>query len=424
MRQKHLQKKHPSKQDHHLGQLSIFRSELKERAKFEASYQKKHKKNADVNLTDMPQQQEESQHTIFSALHIPSLSTTELTGLFFLILLTSAYAINPADKLTHPIESNTNKKPKFFKQDAYEQICTRTEFVTYNKPNITIDYSKEGELLPQACIITNSKYTINNFFECEKQKNILARFKVDGPKRKANALNLNKVRHRIHVETEKWLTEASEKAISIQENLSPKQLHDFNVVMQKVTYLKDHYYSAIYMRQYNGGNCGEHLADSLEKLLNFKITHGLEMKIQMVHLSTRTPAAPYGDHAYLLLDSDVPDVIIQNDAQKVGYFLNSIKKGHVCDQWNTGYFADLASDNNGLYRSYAQWDQLKIETISLDFTHFNQLPVTAQRFVCEQLSQMGLSIEPKEQCEIFNNVVMENQESEKSLLAMWLDMRN
>lgn len=428
MKQKHLQKKYPSKQSRHFEQLSIFRNELRERAKLESNHQKKldknnYKQNVDINLSDMPQRQEESQNTIFSYLHIPSLSPTQLTSLFFLILLTSTYAINAASEINPSIKDTPNKKSKSFKQDSYEEICTSTEFVTTNKPNITIDYDR-GELIPRACAVNNLKYTIDSLFECEKQKNILAQFKIDTPKRKTNSLKLDGTRGKTGVEHEKWLRASQEKAVAIRENLNLKQRYNFDVIMQGVTYLQGNYYSAIYMRKYNGGNCGEHLSDSLEKLLNFKMTYGLEMKIQVVHLGTSTPTAPYNDHAYLLLDSDVPDVIIRDDAKKVGCFLDSIKKGQICDQWNSGYFADLASDNNGLYRSYAQWDRLKIETISLDFAHFDKLTITAQRFICEQLSQIGLSVEPKERCGIFNNVVMENQESEKSLLAMWLDTLN
>ncbi len=415
MKQKHLHKRFPSKQVHHLQSLSLFRNELKERAKFECINQRKRGANTyeqkiDAYLSDMPPRQEDSQNALSPYLLSASFNPTQLKGLFFLLLLTSAYAINAADKIKPSIEGNPNKSSSAFKHGIYKESCARSEFATYNKPNITLDFYK-GKPIPRVCVENKWKSTIDSLFECEKQKNIFAQFKADIPKLKADYLKLDRLRDTADLEYEKWFPGAQRAALDILKHFSSKQQHTFNVILHGILNLSSNYYLAIYMREYKGGNCGEHSTDSLVKLLNYKMKYGLEMKIQNVFLSKNKPISLYPDHRYILIDSDVSDVTIKQDVKKVGHFLDSMKSGHICDQWNKGYFADLGSDNNGLYRSYAQWDTLEIETVSLNFAGFNTLSIAAQRFICKELSQIGLSVEPKKRCGIFNNVAVKNQAS-------------
>lgn len=418
MKQTPLHKNAPSIQGH---KFSMFSQELIERAKFESRKQQQRNKHHykqtpyDVNLPDMSQQQEKSQHTVFPYRLIPSLSPTQLKGLLFLILLTSAYAINAADKMNPSIDAPRNKESEAKQQKIYE-ICSSTKFATYNKPNITIDYNR-GKLIPRVCAENEFEYKIDSACEreCEKQKHTLAQFRADITKLKSDFLKLEEIRNKVDMEYKKWRPEAQKEMVKIQKDLSLKQQNIFNGIMQSIINLSGKYYLAIYMREYKGGNCDEHSSNSLEQLLNFKMTYGLKMRIQVVHLDKSKPTSPYRDHEYILIDSDVPDVNIKQDVNKVGHFLDSMKKGKICDPWNKGYFADLASDNNGLYRSDAQWDELTIKTISLNFADFDKLTKTAQRFICKQLSQIGLSVEPKEKCGIFNNVVVKSRESADSV---------
>ncbi len=416
MKQTQLHTCSPFKQGH---KFSIFDKELRERAKFESKKHKQRDKHNykqttyDVNLSDIYQQQEKSQHTILPHDRMPSLNPLQLKGLLFLILLTSAHAINAANKMNPSINDTPNKESESIQQKIYE-ICSSVTFATYNKPNITIDYNR-GELIPRACAEHEFKYKMDDACECEKQKNTLRQFRADITKRKADFLKLDKIREKVNAEYKKWRPEAQKEIAKIQKDHSLKQQTIFNGIIQNIIHLSGNYYLAIYMREYKGGNCGEHSSDSLEKLLNFKMTHGLKMRIQLVSLGKSKPTSPYRDHEYILIDSDVPDVNIQQDVKKVGHFLDSMKKGRICDQWNKGYFADLASDNNGLYRSDAQWDELTIKTISLNFAEFDKLTKTAQRFICKQLSQIGLSVEPKEKCGIFKNIVTKNRESAGSV---------
>ena len=169
--------------------------------------------------------------------------------------------------------------------------------------------------------------------------------------------------------------------------------------MDCVIDFKRSYFAAASVKQLNGGRCGEINTNALMTLLKRKLQHGLEIKIQQVNFKSR---ANNDDHGYLLLDSNIEDIVITTNREKVNAALAKITAGKICDPWNHGNFQDFTKEKSGFYSSAAGWDDLEIKTHTLNFAKFNQLSSEAKRFICREMSAIGLDLEPKDACRMFS----------------------
>lgn len=324
-----------------------------------------------------------------------SLSKPQIIGLCMLMLIGGAYAVETANTVNASSRGNDKKPPKtertpkaksILKQQSYKAVCTDKAKETYNKPNITLGM-QQGKMVPKACVIKDKTL-------CQDQTTVLNRFSPDFS-------GLMKQRDDARIKYQGWLEGNRDALLKIQREQNPKQNIIFNNIMTTVSELKKGHFNAINARQANAGNCGEHTYVALSALLNKKLQFGLDMKIQFVELMASQSTNNIIDHAYLLLDSNIEDIAISNDAEKVKEAINKITKGKICDPWNHGYYANLKTDNSGFYKSDAGWDHLKLTTYSLNFSDFNQLSEKAQWHICKELTQMGLDVEPRAACRLF-----------------------
>jgi hypothetical protein len=329
------------------------------------------------------------------------LDRVQTTGFLFLLLIGGAYTLEVSsdlakkplvDKKIKPERSREEKEEKIaLRSQVYQKVCTDRSKQTYNKPNVTVSLFKGSfvHFVPTACVGEDKLDCALRYLPPERLM--------------ANLDKSDRLRGQISQHVEEWrhsIKGEVEMIYTIRHTSQEEKIAFYNV-MQTISDLKYFYTSSVFSRQSNGGVCDEHFHVAFIDILSQKIKYGLEMKLQLVQLSTE---ASYS-HAYLLLDSDAQDVDIQKDPKRVKNTLDQIKHGKICDPWNHGHYTDILTDDNNLYKSDDSllWDNLFIKSYSLNLAEFKKLSIPARAFICKQLEEMGLDVEPKGQCSEYTN---------------------
>lgn len=325
-------------------------------------------------------------------------SRQQMVGLCFLWLIVSAGATD-----TNTNKQGRNKKSyapaekMALKQQVVNDICTDKVFPTFNKPNITLGM-RDGVIIPNACLNDSS-------LMCKPHLTAWKGFS-------RTETGLDNKRDEVEKEYTAWENSIALNSMLIQMSLDESQATVFKTIIETISLLRIERTRHITFQALNGGNCGEHTGHALIKLMNRKFQYGLTLKIQTLYVSTSLNKNNINDHYFLLLDSQHDkNIVIKDNAGQVAILLNNLQ-GKICDPWNHGYYVDAKTDNSGFYNSEAKWDSVTLQTYSLDFSEFKALPLAAQKFLCEQLKLIGLSIDPRESCRIFKQNKNSNSQSE------------
>lgn len=305
-----------------------------------------------------------------------------LLAVCFFLLISSAYAINTQNQM----QSNTNLKKLPFKEPDEEQkqlivqeVCMRKN-PTSNKPTeFALGVNLLGELIPLSCVLMDET-------RCQEERSLYESFE---PRFDAVGA-IRKKQDKIYTT---WKTTTLDQMIPLVDVLDENDSYSFRHIMHMVFNLKHEHLLANEAKKSTEGNCAEHARMALMDLIKRKQTHHLNLKIQLVSLTSKTTDG----HEFLLLDSNMPDGIIKNDKAALNQFW-STAEGMICDPWNHGTLVDLKDDKTNLYGSFTNWDSINIKTYHVNFNGFAQLPLEHQQFICKQLSKMNLGLEPENLC--------------------------
>lgn len=346
-----------------------------------------------------------SQSYLLTLLRI--LSKPQVMAFIFLLLIGGAYAAeastNTAAQANEPSGKADAKPRTLSKNRIYYDVCTNSTLETYNKPNISLSVNQAGEFIPRSCVTDGNKGYEN--------PSLCAAEVVTLMKHLPKSRQVQIFRDTITPHQEKWKKQCEKKWEKILDvaHFTPEEEVLTKQLWIRLMMLGERTQSAMYMQTQKGGHCGEHLDVALHTLLQIGYRYNLNMKIQMVHLGKSTLKSgsktmgrlDLRDHAFLLLDSDVTEVIIDGDQAAVERELSKIRKGKICDTWNRGYFHDYVSNENGLYSNKAGWDTLYIIDYSIDFSLIAKMPVAVKKIFCEQLSTLGYDVSKKRACQSF-----------------------
>jgi len=272
--------------------------------------------------------------------------------------------------------------------DRVREVCTDASSVTFNKPNITLGM-RNGVMLPKSCVLDERSH------QCQKEADLLYSFSP-------NFHVLDEMRYDSNQAYLTWQTNISKLIASLKHLITtPAEMEAVDKMQAILNFLKQVQLRYLSVQQVKAGNCGEHTLHALFKLIHVNLNSDHPIKLQQVSVLASTSGNPIVDHTYLLINSDVADVEITADEGAVSQYLNSIRKGQICDPWNGGYHSDLAEDDSGFYKDQARWDYLKVRSVSLDLRNLNVLSKEIRRYFCCQFAELGLQIEDKVPCPEF-----------------------
>lgn len=302
-----------------------------------------------------------------------SLSYQQKVGLIFFMLIGFAAAIDAKNQQTI--------KPKANKQNALKKICAgESDLFAINKiSDMELSLDDDGMMVPTTCITGDSS--------CTADKSELHHFyrssAYDG---NLDVIEANRAANRHQLQL--WQRRTGQEIASFLNTLNADQLPIFEDILLNINTLKLSHLSHKKITEVKGGNCGELAVAALFEILDEKLKHKFEIKIQTANLSSSKKNQYINDHTFLLIDSNVDDFYIEKNAQAVQQFLSQLQ-GTICDKWNNHY-GDFSQLTNKLYH-HRKYDSLVIQTITVDFKDFNKLPIEARKFICRELSQMNLA---------------------------------
>lgn len=332
-----------------------------------------------------------------------SLTQQQLIGLGLVFLVGGAYAIEHAPNCAQVSPEFSDRKT-LIKEKIVRDICADTSKATYNKPKFALG-SQAGKLIPKSCIDGPSN-------DCAEHNRLFDEFKYD-----QNLID--ELRNETTNQFNAWRKFADLSMANAYRSQSKEANEIFTKLYNSLVQFKYYYSTSHFAHQKQGGHCGEHTYSAMTQLFQQKIQYELEIKIQLVAVTASTSLESIRDHGYLLIDSNIEDVNIKDDKDLVDMTLAKITKGKICDPWNQGYYADFHSDESGFYKNEAGWNYLYVKTYSLNFANFNKLSFDAQRFICHELSLMGLDVEPQSACRLFKpRIKKENREQTQDVNKM------
>lgn len=351
------------------------------------------------------------------------LSKAQVIGVVSLSLIAGAALVDAYGKINdQPVADKTPKKqrPKIkdespkdapkakeqaaIKAEVTQRVCTDKSVAAFNKPNITLGMNTQGRIVPKVCLSEDTA-------TCRVQSEIKAVFDADETSYRTNLhklINAREAGFKVH---KKWQATMMESAMPASTELADHEVITFRNALETLDRLKELQGQTAVMEKLGGGNCGEQARAAIRSLLVEKWTYGLPLKIQMVSMRTPLTKNAINDHTYLLLDSNISDVSIENNPKQVKAQFNAISKGMICDPWNSGYYADFKTDDSRFYNN-ANWDSLKVVTYeNLDFAKIKTLPKAARKLICEALSDLGFELsDAQAACRLFKKPAKVSQQ--------------
>ncbi len=204
---------------------------------------------------------------------------------------------------------------------------------------------------------------------------------------------------------EQILAEAQEKVKTLTsrtqfdhlQRMTDERVQKLSHVMQQLLKIKRIMYQAAEIKKQGQARCGEYSFSSIADLLKHFSDRGQTIKIQLL----TAEAHPSADHVFLLLNSSLDDVSIKpkdsSDAAKklAAEEIARLKlDGDICDPWNIqtdgqGFYRRASLTDDPLYDERANWDSLRLESISLNFD-VKGLPHYVVKHIDDQLASVGL----------------------------------
>ncbi|PJE13402.1 hypothetical protein [Legionella sp.] len=338
------------------------------------------------------------------------LTPKQWMALFFLMSISGAYAIKVNEQLSQSTTvKDDNKKPIKGSLNDKED-CEESSLATFNKPDIRLG-AREGKLIPASCLEGNNA-------TCLIDQKTMSSFEIDVPK-------MNAVYAQILKKNTKWQASITLTLKKISATIISEEIKDiFHSWIREVTIFKSAYHSIQSAYAAGGGTCDNHKDLALIKIFSQAIKFGLEVKVQVVIVFTDETQTsfktnigknhPLNGHTYLLIDSEIEDVMIKNDRAAVAKYLDAIKSGRIHDTWNKNC-REINSETSGFYHDAAYWDTLYIQSVTLDFEGLKKLPIAAQRLLCQELASAGLPVELNQTCGLFTRKGQKHSEQRQNL---------
>lgn len=279
--------------------------------------------------------------------------------------------------------------------DGIQDICTTNKLFTMsNKPQMMrMDMLKNMTWTPAPCAISERSFfstfapqTSHPFEpECYAKINTYHNWRKTSEAKEAKD-GVILTRNLIYAEYDKTITEFDiEYSTSIKPHLTTSQTLKIEKQLKSISKLIDFFIDSKQAQASLYGNCGEHASDALIKILKLGLKHKTIINLQLVVVYK----PGIDNHAFVIVDGDGKNTKIINDESAVKNYLDQLKKGHICDVWNDGYYEEVAKTTNALYKGGA-WSSISVENVSLNFD-FSYLPQIAIDFLMKILQSLGLN---------------------------------
>ncbi len=149
----------------------------------------------------------------------------------------------------------------------------------------------------------------------------------------------DKMRIQKNTELSTWQKQIKEKTTPFFNQLSNNDSQQLMaIIVNRLNHLKQIYNTAKYGLFFKAGNCGEHTFLATTQLIKYFLQTGKEIKMQVFNLLDNNQRNLIADHQFLMLDSNMADIEIKNNALSVKKYLESVETGLICDPWNNGKF--------------------------------------------------------------------------------------
>lgn len=323
--------------------------------------------------------------------------------MWFLLMSTQVSEIHADDRYPQweqknnhdPLDPNMCATPSIEPQ-ILKNICTNITLPTYNRWKGTRLYVDQNNLTSIDC------YNKNRFFShsCLLERN--------HPKPDRHPVLEQQSQVRFHQglrESREWdnrFLAKFNKSFPVPLSKSQEKMFE-NIYNQLSTLAR---YKG--MQRYGekmGGVCIEHTAIAILKLLRAKQEHQLDIVITYIHLQGVNPNGQVRTHAFSLIEkgsnrnAGYKIITIENNAEQVAdYMREKMEAGAiVCDPWNAGTFGRLEDDITSVYKSFF-WKTLSAGVASVHFDGFKKLSDKLQLFICKELTELQLMIEPPSDC--------------------------
>lgn len=328
----------------------------------------------------------------FSLLRVVNqvVSKKQLISIIFILMLAGAHAHDMSSGIERARGARSLRR-EIDKDTLLREVCTDTSLATLNKPDFQLAISAEGYEVPKSCLLLNAEA------QCMRDLDAWRQFTPNQEK-------MDRIYSQYMAAYQQWKQPFLQKWEILQPDRHSAKDETTSNIWKIVSNLAFLSHSMSVIQAEKGGNCADHAKVALGKLIQHRLTYGLDIRIHRVQLFSR-PDSKTVDHMYLLLDSDMSEINIKNDAHAVKQYLGSISQGIICDTWNQ-VFGDFITDVNGFYHNrYSHhtkdWASLVIDDFSIDFTKLKDLSHQMKQFVCEQIAALGFHLEHEPLCMSF-----------------------
>ncbi len=268
------------------------------------------------------------------------------------------------------------------KETALGNICLDARITTVNKPGFEIA-SFEGNLVPKSCTLFGASSQ-----QCHADFQAHLSFKSD-------LQTWDQLRVDSKQAYDAWRKDHKSNVNQMVQQLSGQELTAFNTLAVGVNQLMSFHFISDAATKYQKGACGEHTAIMILDIIQQDLAQGTSTQIQEVIFQS-SKRQYHKDHTYLILNADLADVTIKDDATAVAAHFASASRGRVCDAWNR---VDRTLDASGAFYTNAEgevWDSVKIKTVtsvSSLKTCYDALPAIGQSFIRQMCAGRDLLLQ-------------------------------
>lgn len=257
-------------------------------------------------------------------------------------------------------------------------LCKNPSLKSANKPPIRLDLHNQ-QSMPATCVSDLIAYQEPRTKACKEDLIVFNTFVETSRKNPETKQAILDARKNIKA------TIGHEAAnIIANEEFTLEQMQKFLHYLDILESIDINLQTLNYSVALNAGNCGEHAAFNMFNIFKINKKFSTTTKMQLVEVSMDKKAI---NHVYLMINSDLNDVLITSDREKCDQILKSVQQGFICDSWNHGYVEEAAKNTNNFYR--LGWDNLTIKTLTLDFDVCD-LPQQAAQFIEQKATSLGL----------------------------------
>lgn len=256
------------------------------------------------------------------------------------------------------------------KETQLGNICVDSRITPVNNPGFEFA-SYKGDIAPKSCLLHGGESE-----QCQNDLQAHYDFKFD-----LETWDLMRKESKQAYDT--WRLEYKPQVSELMEQFTGKERAAFKLVALGVNQWTSFHYIRDAANRYQKGACGEHTAIMILDILEQDLNQGTTTSIQEVIFQT-SQRKYLKDHTFLLLNSDVPDIVIENDAQAVSAHFSSANNGRVCDAWNR---VDTSLAESGTFYTNDEgnvWDSVKVKSVasvnSLK-TCYDMLPSVGQSLI-------------------------------------------